>query len=334
MNAMIEEIPLWLFSIIVFPGVLFTIALALFTQYLVRKWSGRLQKRMGPTYVGPLGMLQPLADLIKLVHVKEEVIHRYSMPGLAKFFGLLGIAAAISVLLFFPLSPLRIAGPYDFLVYIYMISIWVPVSLVLMSLAMPGPYTSIGVSRLLVFITIMEPAYFAALLVPVMLVSSNYTPVYSIYVTSTNIWRYWVNPLTVIPLILAFIASIVTLQAKAMFNPFNIPEAEQEIIAGFETEFSGPVLGIASLLHDVDVAVTALTIVYLILGGPYPFPHLSIPGIIVLIIKYLAVVFIATVIRNAFGRYRLEQALYVLFKYALIPAIIAVILAIIYLYLF
>lgn len=331
---MFENILLWLFALIVFPGLVFTLALALFTQYLVRKWSGRLQKRMGPTYVGPLGMLQPLADLIKLVHVKEEVIHRYSMPGLAKFFGILGIAAAISVLLLFPLSPLRIVGPYDFLVYIYMISIWVPVSLVLMSLAMPGPYTSIGVSRLLVFITIMEPAYFAALLVPVMLASDSSTPVYSIYTTAVNAWKFWINPYTVVPMILAFIASIVTLQAKGMFNPFNIPEAEQEIIAGFETEFSGPVLGIAKLLHDVDVTVTALTIVYLILGGPYPFPHLSIPGIIVLIVKYLFVVFIATVIKNAFGRYRLEQALYILFKYALIPSIIAVILALIYIYIF
>ncbi|RLG80685.1 MAG: NADH-quinone oxidoreductase subunit H [Thermoprotei archaeon] len=325
-----ESIALWLVSLIVFPGLLFTIALALFTQYLVRKWSGRLQKRMGPTYVGPFGTLQPLADLIKLVHAKEEVVHRYSMPGLAKFFGILGIAAGISAMLFFPLSPLRIVSDYDYLVYVYLVSIWIPVSLLLMSLAMPGPYTSIGVSRFLSFITVMEPAYFAALLTPMILASADYKPFYSIYATSITVWRYWVNPLTALPLVLALIAAIVTLQAKAMFNPFNIPEAEQEIIAGFETEFSGPVLGIASLLHDVDVAVTAISIVYLLLGGPYPFPHLSIPGILVLIVKYLAVVFVATVIRNAFGRYRLEQALYTIFKYALVPSLIAAVLATIY----
>ncbi|MET1160393.1 MAG: complex I subunit 1 family protein [Thermoprotei archaeon] len=329
----LSYIPLWLFSIIVFPGFIFLTALALFTQYLVRKWSGRLQKRMGPTYVGPLGMLQPLADLIKLVHVKEEVIHRYSMPGLAKFFGILGIGAGIAAMLFFPLSPLRIAGNYDYLVYAYLVSVWIPVALLLMSLAMPGPYTSLGVSRFLSFITIMEPAYFTALLVPMIIVSAEHNPVYSIYTTSVNVWKYWLNPLTAIPLVLALIASIVALQAKAMFNPFNIPEAEQEIIAGFETEFSGPILGIASLLHDVDVAVTAISIVYLLLGGPYPFPHLSIPGIIVLIVKYLAVIFVATLIRNSFGRYRLEQALYTIFKYSLIPALIAAILALVYIYL-
>ncbi len=330
----IGEIILWLFSLIVYPGILFMIALALFTQYLVRKWSGRLQKRMGPTYVGPAGTLQTLYDLWKLIHVKEEVIHRYSMPRAAKFFGLLGIAAAISVITLFPLSPLRIICDYDFLIYIYMIGIWVPVSLILMSLSMPGPYTSIGVSRLLSLITIIEPAYFIALLIPLMIVSDQYSPVYSIYVTSTHIWSYWLNPYTLPMLILALIASMVVLQAKAMFNPFNIPEAEQEIIAGFETEFSGPTLGLASLLHDLDLTITALTIVYLLLGGPYPFPHLSIPGIIVLIIKYLAVILVATIIRNTYGRFRLEQALYVLFKYALIPSLIGIVLSIIYVYYF
>ncbi|OYT39359.1 MAG: NADH-quinone oxidoreductase subunit H, partial [Desulfurococcales archaeon ex4484_58] len=232
--------------------------------------------------------------------------------------------------LMFPLSPLRLVGDYDFLIFIYMVSVWIPVSLILMSLAMPGPYTSVGVSRFLLFVTLMEPAYFASLLTPMIIISSQYKPVYSIYVTSTNVWKYWLNPYTIPPLILALVASIVVLQAKAMFNPFNIPEAEQEIIAGFETEFSGPVLGIALLLHDIDVVITALSIVYILLGGPYPYPHTSIPGVIILIIKYLAVILVATIIRNTYGRFRIEQALYILLKYALIPSIIAVILALIY----
>lgn len=82
------------------------------------------------------------------------------------------------------------------------------------------------------------------------------------------------------------------------------------------------------------IAITALSIVYIILGGPYPYPHTSIPGIIMLILKYLLVVFIATVIKNAYGRYRLEQALYTLFKYAFISALISLILILIYIYLF
>lgn len=321
----------WITALLIFPGVLFIFSLALFTQYLFRKLSARMQKRMGPTYVGPAGVLQPLYDLWKLIHVKEEVVNKYSMPKLAKIFGLLGLSAAIAVLPLFPLSPLRIYGNYDFLVYMYLCCLWIPFMIILMSLSMPGPYTSAGISRLLSFITISEPAYFTALLVPVALTSKDSSPVYSIFTTSRNIWQYWLNPYTFPLLLLALISAIVTLQAKSMFQPFNIPEAEQEIIAGFKTEFSGPILGIGNLLHDLETTITIIAIVYILLGGPYPYSHLSLPGIIILMVKYLGVVLLATIIKNAFGRYRIEQALYTMFKYSLIPAVIAAILTYIYL---
>ncbi len=327
---MVEEIIYWILTALVFPGLLFIVALGLFTQYWMRKLSARMQNRMGPAYVGPIGLLQPLMDLWKLIRVKEEVVTRYSMPGLAKTAGLIALAAAVSVLALFPLSPLRITGPYDYLVYAYMFSLMLPVMLIVMSLSMPGPYTSVGVSRLLTFITVVEPTYFAALLVPVAL-ASKYGDPYSVYTAATNSWRLWLNPFTIPLMILALMASITVLQAKAMYAPFNIPEAEQEIIAGFETEFSGPILGLANLVHDVEIAVTALSITYLLLGGPYPYSHLSIPGIILLIIKFLAVITVATIIKNTYGRYRIEQALTTMTKYGLIPGIIAVILTYIYL---
>ena len=329
--AMIEWIMLAV-SILVFPGILFLISLSLFTQWYYRKLSGRLQNRMGPTYVGPAGLLQPLMDLWKLIHVKEMAVNKYSLPSLAQFFGLLGISALVVSLLLFPLSPYHVTGPYDFLVFIYLVSLWVPLSMLIMSLSMPGPYTSTGVSRLLTFITLIEPSFFAALLAPVALASARTGIPYSVLEASKNAIYCWANPVLLPVMVLSLIAAIVVLQAKAMFQPFNIPEAEQEIIAGYETEFSGPLLGLASLMHDMDIAVTAIAITYLILGGPYPFPHLSVPGIVLLIVKYMAVVTAATIIKNAFGRYRIEQALNTIFKYALIPAIVALLLAMIYLY--
>lgn len=322
---------MWFITLLIFPGALFIFSLALFTEYLFRKLSARMQKRMGPTYVGPAGILQPLYDLWKLLHVKEEVVNKYSMPMLAKIFGLLGLSAAIAVLPLFPLSPLRIYGDYDFLVYMYICCLWIPFMMILMSLSMPGPYTSVGVSRILTFVTICEPAYFTALLVPVAITSKNASPIYSVFTASKNIWQYWINPYTFPLLLLALISAIVSLQAKGMLQPFNIPEAEQEIIAGFETEFSGPILGIGRLLHDLDITITIIAIVYILLGGPYPYPHLSIPGVIILVAKYLGIVLLVAIVKNAFGRYRIEQALYVLFKYSLIPAIIATILTYIYL---
>jgi len=325
---------LTLLSALVFPGLLFIVALALFTEWYIRKAVAHMQSRMGPTYVGPIGLLQPLADLLKLLSVKEEMKQKYSMTWLAKAFGVIGIGAMIACLFLLPLSPVRFIGDYDFLIFIYLFGIWVPISIIVMALSIPNPFAHLGVSRLLTFIIVTEPAYFAGLLVPITFASIEAKPVYSIYATSIKAISLWSNPYYIPFMIIALIAVIASIQAKAMLNPFNIPEAEQELIAGFATEFSGPVLAIYNLLHDVDVAISALFVTYVFLGGPLPFNHLSIPGIILLIIKYIAVVTIVSVIRSSFGRYRIDQAIRVLTKYSLILALIAVIAANIMVYVF
>ncbi len=324
----LEQILLLLFTTIVFPGIVFIIALALFTEWYIRKAVAHMQSRVGPRYVGPFGLLQPLADLLKLASVKEEVKQKYSSLATAKFFGLLGIGALTASLLLFPLSPLRIVSEYDFLVYMYLFGVWVPLSIIIMSLSTPNPYTNIGVSRLLCFTIIVEPAYFSALLVPVTLASYNGgSPPYSIYGTAEAVYRLWSNPLYALLLAIAFIAVVVSIQAKTMLNPFNIPEAEQEIIAGFATEFSGPVLAVYNLLHDIEVSVAVLSIVYLFLGGPAPYNHLSIPGIVVLVVKYIVVATLVSVIRASYGRFRIEQGLATLTKYSLLLGVIAALAA-------
>lgn len=321
------------FSVLVFPGLLFITALALFTQYLVRKLSGRFQKRLGPTYVGPMGVFQPLYDLLKLLRVKEVVKSRYSMVRVAEVSLLLGISFIIGAMILFPLSPFHARGPYDFFIFFYMSSVIPVLVLLIASVSMPNPYTSLGVSRLLTLITLSEPSYFTALLVPVMLSTWGTEGYMSIEVASARVLGYWSNPISFVILAISIVAAIISVQAKSMYPPFNIPEAEQELIAGFETEFSGPLLALASLLHDLEVTIALLAIIYLFLGGPAPFNHLSIGGVAMLVIKYFLVVFLIALIKNVVGRYKIEQALEVLFKYALIPSVISLILLALYLYL-
>lgn len=323
-----------LLSALIFPGLLFIIALALFTEWYIRKAVAHMQSRMGPTYVGPIGLLQPLADLLKLLSIKEEMKQKYSITWLAKAFGTIGIGAMIACLFLLPLSPIRFIGDYDFLIFIYLFGLWVPISIIVMALSIPNPFAHVGVSRLLTFMIVTEPAYFAGLLVPITFASIEAKPVYSIYSTSVRILSLWSNPCYALFMVLALIAVIISIQAKAMLNPFNIPEAEQELIAGFATEFSGPVLAIYNLLHDIDIAISALFVIYVFLGGPLPFNHLSIPGILMLIIKYIVVITVISVIRSSFGRYRIDQAIRVLTKYSLIPSLVAVIAANIIVYVF
>ncbi len=324
------EFLLAIFSLLVFPGLVFISALAMFNEWFIRKFVAKAQSRMGPTYVGPQGILQPFVDLVKLVAVKEEIKQKYSFVSVGKVFAFLGIGALIASLLLLPLSPFRLVAPYDFLIYVYLCGVWAPIALVILGISIPNPFTSVGVSRLLSILLLCEPTYFAAVLTPIILVThllhTECLVPYSILWTSKLVHKLWLGP-TAVPLALALVASIVTLQAKAMYQPFNIPEAEQELIAGFETEFSGPLLGLNNLLHEVDIAVTLLFITYLFLGGPYPYPHLSPQGIVVLIAKYLGLLLVVTVLKASFGRFRIEQGMWYIIKYGLIPAVIAIVIA-------
>lgn len=317
-------------GVLVFPGMLFLVALALFTQYLVRKLSARLQKRMGPSYVGPAGVMQPFYDFWKLLRAKEVVRTRFSMTKVAEFALLVGISSAVASVIFLPLNPWGIKSEFDILMFFYMASVVPLIALVIASLAMPSPYTALGVSRLLSLATICEPAFFASIVIPAYLATRSphsKALFLSISEASPSVVNLWLNPLTALTLALCFISYIFSIQAKAMFPPYNIPEAEQEIIAGFETEFSGPLLALARLLHDLDLTVSILAGIYILLGGPYPFRHFSVQGAILLVVKYLAVLFVVTFIKNIMGRYRIEQALVQLFKYGLILAIVAAVLA-------
>jgi len=321
-----------LFATLIFPGFVFLVVLSFLTQYLIRKLSARMQRRMGPKYAGPIGILQPVYDFLKLLRAKELLKTRYSMVRAAEISLLLGSSSLIASTLLLPLNIYSIGSPYDFLIFFYMASIWPILMIIFASLSMPGPYTSVGVSRLLSILTVSEPAFFTGLLVPVALASSNTKAPLMISIASARVYELWVNPLTLPIMILVTISLIVAFQSKLMLPPFNVPEAEQEIIAGHETEFSGPLLALAILLHDMDTVVSALAIVYLVLGGPAPFSHSSIEGVLLLTLKYLLVIAVATYVKNVFGRYRIDQALVALLKYGLTPAIVAGILGTIYLY--
>jgi len=325
---MMSDQILLLISALVFPGLLFLTALALFTQYLVRKLSARFQGRMGPSYVGPLGSLQPFFDLLKLLRAKEVVKSRYGMVVAAELSLLTGIAFLSASTLTLPLSPYNVRSSFDLFVFFYAASVVPALALSLASLSMPGPYTSVGVSRLLSLLTISEPTYFISLLVPAYLATQSGGLLASIGEAAANSHALWRNPATAAASALCLVASLVSIQARAMMQPFNIPDAEQEVIAGYKTELSGPLLALATLIHDMEYAVSFLAVVYVILGGPAPFSSRTLEGAAAVAVKYLALVFAATLVKNSMGRYRIEQGLVQLFKYGLAPAVIAAALAI------
>ncbi|MEM1683247.1 MAG: complex I subunit 1 family protein [Ignisphaera sp.] len=327
---MINEYLYTLFVAIVFPGLFFMIAIALFSEWFYRKVVARMQNRMGPAYTGPMGILQPLADILKLLLVKEVKKQRYSSLILAEVGMAIAIASIIVSVFMLPISPLRFSAPYDIVVLLYLYAVWHFIGLAIAVLAYPNPFVIAGLSRLIALTVVIEPAIFSSILVPAILTSTNCLPIYSILCISTNSWRLWFNsPLTFISMFLALLSIIVATQAKLGLKPFDIPEAEQELIAGHITEYSGSILALYNLLHDIKLAFSALLITYLFLGGPYPYRHLSITGITLLVIKYIAVLYILSLLRASFGRRRIDQGIVMIMKYSLIPSIAALLISII-----
>uniref|UniRef100_A0A7C4JKL1 NADH-quinone oxidoreductase subunit H n=1 Tax=Ignisphaera aggregans TaxID=334771 RepID=A0A7C4JKL1_9CREN len=327
-DTMFTEILYILFALIVFPGLIFSTALALFSEWFYRKTAARMQNRMGPSYTGPVGLLQPLADLLKLFLIKEVKKQKYASITLAEVGLGISIASAIASLLLLPLSPIRLSAPYDVLVLVYLYAVWHFIGLVIAILAYPNPFVIAGLSRLIALTCVIEPAMFASILVPVMLASTSCTPKYSIICATTNSWKLWSSsPLAFVSMLIALAAIIVAMQAKLGLKPFDIPEAEQELIAGHITEFSGSLLALYNLSHDIKLAFSSILITYLFLGGPYPYRHLSVEGILLLVAKFMAILFILTLIRASYGRRRIEQGITLVMKYSLLPSIIALILA-------
>lgn len=319
-----------LFAVILFPGVVFSTALALFSEWFYRKATAKMQNRMGPAYTGPIGLLQPLADVLKLLLIKEVKKQRYSSITLAEVGLGISMASVIASMLLLPISPIRFSAPYDILVLIYLYAVWHFIGLLLAALAYPNPFVVAGLSRLIALTVVIEPAIFGSMLVPIILSTPNCVPVYSIMCAATNSWRIWFSsPLAFVAMALALVSIIIATQAKLGLKPFDIPEAEQELIAGHITEFSGSVLALYNLSHDIKLAFSAILIAYLFLGGPYPYRHLSIEGVILVTIKFIVVLYVLTWIRASYGRRRIEQGISLVMKYSLVPSIIALILALI-----
>ncbi|MEM2534460.1 MAG: complex I subunit 1 family protein, partial [Candidatus Nezhaarchaeales archaeon] len=262
-----------LFETIVYPGVIFLCLVIWLTQWYHRKVYARMQSRIGPLHTGPFGILQPIADYLKLFF-KEDVSIEGSHPRLALTLISIAIGSLVALTLMLPITPFRpIVAEYDVMLAMYLL-VWPTIAIALIGMLTPNPFSAVGASRIFSMTLAYEVTFVASILTPIILSTAIGASNYSLYHSCLNAWRLWFNPYTIIPMTLALIAALISLQCKLLSKPFDIPEAETEIVAGPFTEYSGFKLALIIGLHDLEMVVGSLLITMLFFGGFTPFAWL------------------------------------------------------------
>ena len=288
-----------LIKIFIFPGFLFLLILALAGEYLDRKLYARMQNRIGPPW------FQPFADLVKLL-AKELIIPEQADRVIFKILPLIACAAAATAFLFIPIwkpdTLFNFSGDIVAVIYImtiptlaYFLGGWYSRSL----------YSLIGSMRVLTQLFSYEVPLLMAVLAPGVLASSwTFSAAINFY--SANGFLFLVN-------IIGFAVALTAVQGKLEKIPFDIPEAETEIVAGTFTEYTGPLYAYFKLAMNMQAIAAAglLAAVFM----PFGYNSGFFFGIIIYLIKIAFIIALLTVIRTIFARIRMDQMVNFCWKY-------------------
>ena len=301
--------------ILLFPGFLFLLAYAFFFQFLDRKISARMQNRVGPPF------LQPFADFVKMLG--KEVIDVKGMD--RKAFDaapILALAAVMTAFLYVPIvgnSPLAFQG--DLILVLYLLTL-PTIVLFLLGWLSRNVFATIGGVRAVTQMFIYEVPFFLALLTPALMAGSwSITDI--VAWQQSHLWLAVLQPI-------GFVVALIGLQAKLERTPFDIPEAETEIVAGPWTELTGRRLALMHLTLDVSMVVGSALVAALFLGGPLvpwtitPDWLAWIVGFALFFVKTLGVLLVLASIKVATGRIRIDQLNDVGWKYLATAAIVQV----------
>ena len=294
-----------LYGVVIVSMLLSTIAVGIWCE---RKFAGRMQSRLGPTLVGPVGLLQPLADVVKLLQ-KEDIVPAGAdrslfdlAPVLAALFSL-GVAAVI------PFSPKIIAADLDVgVVYVLALGGLMVVPTFIAGWASNNKFALLGGMRAVAQSISYGVPLVLAVLVPVILSGT-------LSVSGIVVWQvehHWIAVWPVIPGLPAFVLYFMALLAEANRIPFDIPEAESELVAGVTTEYTGAKFVLFYLAEYVHTLVGSAIGAALFFGGwDGPFA----PGLHWMVAKTLLLFALVYWVRWSLLRLRSDQLMELCWKW-------------------
>ncbi|WP_390533033.1 NADH-quinone oxidoreductase subunit NuoH [Sulfurisphaera ohwakuensis] len=329
------------FAVIIFPGLIFTTIILLLTIWFERKAAARVQMRYGPLYVSKRtgGITQLIADAIRLVF-SEIIIPTGVNPTLYVLAPIFPITFSFIPMALIPFSAIPQSGsvlspyfhffydpninsgifvgyflPYNMILILGLSSV-VPVFILLQAWATNNRFAIVGAVRE----ALLSVSYDVLLVMSVVAIAIEYHTLDIAKVVESGIPGIVANPLAAIVFLVGM------LMGTGRF-PFEIVEAESELVLGPSTEYSGFLFVLA--MGGSYISTFALSFVFsdLFLGGWLPLNGL--PGALINAIKAIIVLWFTVFLRSVYGRYRIDQALRGSWKYLLPVAFASLVLGLV-----
>ncbi|MDF0605536.1 NADH-quinone oxidoreductase subunit NuoH [Neisseriaceae bacterium TC5R-5] len=282
-----------------------------YLTYAERKVIGYMQIRIGPNRVGPLGLLQPIADAVKLL-TKEIILPSSASKGLFLLAPVLAIAPALAAWAVVPFTDKLVLANIDAsLLYILALSSIGVYGIIIAGWAANSKYAFLGAMRATAQIVSYELAMGFAL-IGVLMVSSSLNLVTIVNQQAQGMAGGSLLSWNWLPLFPLFIVYLISGVAETNRAPFDVAEGESEIVAGFHVEYSGMAFAIFFLAEYANMILVAALTSLLFLGGwlsPFPaaWGWIGQGGFFWLALKVAAVLFCFLWFRATFPRYRYDQ---------------------------
>jgi NADH-quinone oxidoreductase subunit H len=280
------------FTLLIFPGSLFLLALGLLYEWVDRKLLAQLQNRIGPRW------FQPLADIIKLL-AKEEVIPEGVNPWLFMGLPIIALAGGLTAALYTPLAGFLPSYSFhgDLIVTIYLLS------LLTLCMGLAGSntldrFSLMGATRTLTQLFSYEAPFMLSLLGPAIVVGT--WKIADITSYAENHWLLLTQPI-------GFLVALIGLIGKLEMPPLDAPEAETEIVAGALTEYSGRGFAIFRLAKGVELVVGLTLVAGFYLGG--------VSNPLFFLLKTLFLLLIMVGIQSLITRLRIDQTVGLWWRY-------------------
>jgi NADH-quinone oxidoreductase subunit H len=286
-------------------------AMLIILTWLERKIIARIQDRIGPNRAGPFGLLQGVADMIKMF-TKEDITPAVADRIVYNIAPGLSVISAIMVFAVIPFAPGFVGSTMNVAVlYIVAVGGLGTLSILMGGWASNNKYALLGAFRVVAMLLTYEIPMVSALIIVTMAAGSM--SMVEIIEAQSGMWY-------IVSLPLAFLIFFLSGIAETGRSPFDLIEAESELIAGFHTEYSGIKFGLFMIGEYVHMFALSFFCAVLFLGGWQPLPVVNvlallpgplaaIVGFIALVIKVFLIVFVLMWFRGTLPRFRIDHLL-------------------------